>query len=1066
LAAAGAKRDSKLLLAIRKLLRRGDDVIRRRALAALIDLRDPAAPEALARLAAQAPDDPEVRLMVCRLDQAGFNRMFAKLQEPWRPEFIPGMLSLIARLKPKDLAQAVKLVGGEAGKQARKKVADFLLAHERQALQDVPLRESEPLPVYASPPEPAAPEAPPSGLFAKAVSPASLAEVVQSGARVQGGHYSNQTLHGEIEGAAITDATLCNAHLPKTRFKDCSFSYLDAKGMGLDHAMLEGCAFKAVRLCQSRWSDAVVQDCSFVNCDFAAAVLRGCSFTNCDFTGCLFDYAELENLQFDNCRLTACLLQETRLIGAAGRELLFDLAFMHRLEIRDMRIQGAALTDCLLQNCRLSNLRLEDVDCVGVQFWSCELWASDVFDPDFMVLEEAALERALDQAAWDPKPPPDSWREWDGPARSVAVRVLDFWFMFRDAARNAQAALRCNRQRLQWAMAKSPAKVRSFLALLPSLAAADLSACAADAGGARLSIEGSSPGFGRREALARLISGARLSEPESADLRAEGLYTIGSTGSIAQNESSDIDAWLVMAPNQDEKKIEALRRKLSWIEQWAAQELKLEVHFFVMDPARTRDNDFGASDEEGAGSTQALLLKEEFYRTMILLAGKLPVWWLIPAGAGEQNYHRYAAALESAAGFLKGRTVDLGPMAGVPAGEFFGASLWQIAKALKSPFKSVLKLGLLEKHLGQSANASTLLCEKLKGNLLSGMRGLWEIDPYALLFKEVHDAYQAGEHREALRLVRLAFAIKTGAGLPSPAPGAGARGAGASLAEFFFPPVSFRLGEPGENMPDLQTFEARERAARQTALFMARAYDRIRKRFGRTKAVNVTGQDMTKLGRRISAFFSRRENKIARIPFLNPQKDAFASLALAGEESGGMVRAWLAKGAAPTPEGKTGKLELLRKDSEPIRLLCWLVVNGVYDPGQYLSIDPVLAPVSAADVKTLLAGLYDFFPIKSAFSTDLDESLHPQCATAAYLVVNLLRSRTNHNIREASLLYATNWGEFFCLPRAASLEKITTNTRSFLEENIPTPLSPNIKVEVFTPPKSKCPKIILTSVHS
>lgn len=1067
LEAVGAKRNSRLLAAVHQLLRRDNYAMRLRVLAALIELRDPAAPKILARLAAHSPDDPETRLMACRLDLAGFKKMLAELPERSRPEFVAGMVSLIARLKPKDLARAAQLVSGEDEKQAREKVVGFLLAHEQRTPQSDPLRDSEPLPIYASPPEPAAPGAEPSGLFAKAAQSGSLSEALQSGAKVPGGHYSNQTLRSEaVAGASIEDAVLCNVHLQKTRFEACSFSYLDAKGMLLEGVRLQGCAFNGLRLCQSRWSATDVQDCSFVNCDFTAAVLRGCSFKNSSFTGCLFDYAVLEDLLFDNCRFTACLLQKTRLAGAAGRELLFDLAFMHGLEIRDMNIQGAALTDCLLQDCRLSNLRLENVECDGDQFQNCELLASDVFEPDFMAMEESALERALDQAAWDSKAPPDSWRKWDGPAQSLAGRVLEFWFMFRDAARNAKTALTHNKRRLQWAMAKSPANVKSFISLLPSLAAADLSACAGDAGSADLAIAGNAPGFGQREALARLIPGTVLPDPGPSALRAEGLYTIGSTGSIAQNESSDIDAWLVMSPNQDEEKMEALRRKLSWIEQWAARELKLEVHFFVMDPDKTRDNDFGASDEESAGSTQALLLKEEFYRTMILLAGKLPVWWIIPAGAGEANYRRYAAAAESVADFLKGRVLDLGPMVGVPPEEFFGASLWQIAKALKNPFKSVLKLGLLEKHLGQSASVDVLLCERLKDNLLSGMRGLWEIDPYALLFKEVNDAYLAGEHHEALRLVRLAFAAKTGAGSARPGSGTGVRGAGASLAEFFFPPVSLSLGERETETMDLQSFEARERAARQTALFMAKAYDRIRKRLGRTNAVNVTGQDMTKLGRRISAFFSRRENKITRIPFLNSPKDAFASLALSGEESGGMVRAWLVKGAASAPEGKPGKPEFLHRDIEPMRLLCWLVVNGVYDPGQYLSIDPVLAPVSSTDVKMLLADLYEFFPIKNAFSTDLDESLQPQRATAAFLVVNLLRSRTNENIREASLLYSTNWGEFFCLPRAASLEKMTIDTRSFLEDNIAAPLSPEIKVGVFTPPKSKCPKIILTPIRS
>ena len=52
----------------------------------------------------------------------------------------------------------------------------------------------------------------------------------------------------------------------------------------------------------------------------------------------------------------------------------------------------------------------------------------------------------------------------------------------------------------------------------------------------------------------------------------------------------------------------------------------------------------------------------------------------------------------------------------IPSEEFFGASLWQIVKALKSPFKSVMKLALLDKYM-HYRDTGIFLCNRIKNNL-------------------------------------------------------------------------------------------------------------------------------------------------------------------------------------------------------------------------------------------------------------------------------------------------------------------------------------------------------------
>ena len=63
---------------------------------------------------------------------------------------------------------------------------------------------------------------------------------------------------------------------------------------------------------------------------------------------------------------------------------------------------------------------------------------------------------------------------------------------------------------------------------------------------------------------------------------------------------------------------------------WALVRFKIHVTFFLMDIFKARDNDFGGSTHESSGSAMARLLKEEFYRTMIHVAGRLPLWTALP----------------------------------------------------------------------------------------------------------------------------------------------------------------------------------------------------------------------------------------------------------------------------------------------------------------------------------------------------------------------------------------------------------------------------------------------------
>ena len=196
--------------------------------------------------------------------------------------------------------------------------------------------------------------------------------------------------------------------------------------------------------------------------------------------------------------------------------------------------------------------------------------------------------------------------------------------------------------------------------------------------------------------------------------------------------------------------------------------------------------------------------------------------------ACEKRYEKAMAGLGRAEPDAAADSLDLGCVATIAADAFFGASLWMIVKSLTSPFKAVIKFGLLEKYAAEEGEPA-LLCETLKEAIFSNQGGLWRCDPYALLFSEVSRHYRQRESSGTLELLRQAFLQKTGF---DPCEEFLTR-SGEALLDHFFPyaaPASGQCLPP----PKRESAEADAGFAQTLALgeaittYLLRAYDRLK----------------------------------------------------------------------------------------------------------------------------------------------------------------------------------------------------------------------------------------------
>jgi adenylate cyclase class 1 len=237
-----------------------------------------------------------------------------------------------------------------------------------------------------------------------------------------------------------------------------------------------------------------------------------------------------------------------------------------------------------------------------------------------------------------------------------------------------------------------------------------------------------------------------------------GLFLMGSLGTLAQADQSDMDLWICHAPDLRADELAELGKKAQLLEAWAASQ-GAEAHCFLIEPQRfvrgERDSQLSSED---CGTSQHYLLLDEFYRTAIWLAGRTPIWWLVPVYE-EPGYELYTHTLLSKRFVRAEETLDLGHLAHIPPGEFIGAGLWQLFKGIESPYKSVLKLLLIEVYASEHPQVECLSL-RFKQAVFANRLELDELDPYIMVYRRIEQYLNARGETERLELVRRALYLK------------------------------------------------------------------------------------------------------------------------------------------------------------------------------------------------------------------------------------------------------------------------------------------------------------------
>ncbi len=494
-----------------------------------------------------------------------------------------------------------------------------------------------------------------------------------------------------------------------------------------------------------------------------------------------------------------------------------------------------------------------------------------------------------------------------------------------------------------------------------------------------------------------------------------GVYLAGSAGTRAQTERSDLNFWLLVdSENMDETQRGLLFQKLEAIKAWARQEHDQAVTFLVPPLGRMRRNDRLGWGQPFTRIPRGGLLKEEFYRTFIRIAGQIPLWAVLPEGLNDEEYNGWTEAVrrlpESDADHRVEDYLDMGPPTPIDGGEYPGALLAEISRFREDPVRALIRSSLIAYHC-LFLQEQGPLCEEIKQSFSLPRSDGEPADPAVRSFDAAERFFEDMEDRDGSDLIRKCIYLRL-SGYPGP-----------PLRERSDPNRDIlgrfrrRWGwsrDQAKRIERVEEWTETERLGLEdriletlwallTRVSHAEAVERARG----TGGVN----DLAPLRSRLEERFAA---KAGRIPH--------ASAWLRAKRQSVAVHVKSLRGPTDTDRWAvceqgthaSGEKEIvLFSDVRLLRVLGWIILNGLYNPRRSSVVfHQVHSTIAARRAEALIKSMEQFFRMEPS-AGDLDAA--PAWARLLVVLDIGLGPRQPH-LSSADLLIRNTWGEMFHLP--------------------------------------------------
>lgn len=471
----------------------------------------------------------------------------------------------------------------------------------------------------------------------------------------------------------------------------------------------------------------------------------------------------------------------------------------------------------------------------------------------------------------------------------------------------------------------------------------------------------------------------------------EGIYTIGSIGTISQTSYSDCDLWIcINRANYTVKEAAKLHEKIFRIKGWLDATLKMRVYFFISDINDVQKGYFGYVDSESCGSTQRSVLKEEFYRTTIVVSGKIPFWWVYYNHKEPRTYNESLAEYNHVS-FPHNDCVDLGNLETIERDEYFGAALWQFNKALTRPLKSIIKMVILVAQL--KFPQKKLFCHLFRDLILSEDRNQTFIDPGTFILDAILDYFE-GQRYANIDFLKQCFYLRYEIKILS---------GKTTLKEEISFPIFNKYKLDKKSIHDLNQFNSWSFGKQQG--FCAKVLDFLREIYKDITAAAphahgcVTSHDMTVIGMKLSSCLAHKEKKVPIVlkPFANFN---VPDLLFRFEGTKWHV--------TPSRNQNT----VIVHNSDVVFCTAYLVWNDLFAVGN-IHMAPNPTPVTIQEIIDLARKIKEIFGSYDISTIELNHFLRPEEITKILIVIELDTDNQSLYGKTYRIISQNNWDELF-----------------------------------------------------
>ena len=791
--------------------------------------------------------------------------------------------------------------------------------------------------------------------------------------------------------------TISSQNLSKKRFKSSPLIFNGSKiyDSNLSQACFSFSFFKRCVLYKVDMRDTIFENVSFdhaylINVDARGAVFHNCSFHGTSIFNSNFNNAVIKDAIFIEAIISASFFEQTDLsYSCFAYSNLSGISFL-TADINQVDFSGTRARFCRFPHSNRMVKRTKDIDYNARKF---QLTFEDMPPIDGTIIGETIIDETI-------------------------LRKINLLIFCEFAHYGELKFLKQNKLSLLTAYDIFKTKQADLFSIIPMLIHENIHLPGLDPFSEQTpsGICDYVPSLETRLICAAYMETQSLIPEQNTPPVIQGLFTIGSVGSIAQTAESDIDYWVcIQESDLSLSQIKLLEKKLFLLEKMGRDKFNIQVNFFIVDVTKAKNDDFGDSTIESSGSAQARLLKEEFYRTMIYLAGKIPLWAVLPTAVSLNYYTSIGNQISTH--HPQDRYVDLGDIHRIQAGEYFGASLWQMFKWLKSPFKSVIKMALLEKYIFEYGR-ELLLCNQYKNEWMNSgaYLKLAQNDSYYFLLKHLVLFYKKIEDPHSVNLLLTCFFLKLGVSKKEEI-----ENTVFGLRKILLLKCMDKWGWDinrvfGIGNSKAWPYKNIVRLSHTLEKYILQKYKQLKKECVhniREEAL-ISRQDQTVLEHKVKIEFSDQPMKVRKILLVSRGDRHFYGLHLKYIDTHSPNGEWVLLNRKPKAAIDSEEPLIRAETIEEIG--AWLIINGLYSKNTMIHLAPNPCHVTFDEIKRLYETIHDFFHPLIKPSVSFDQLLVYPPKKAAFVSVNFYARKELKKIMHYTVLYVNTWNEVFCSP--------------------------------------------------